>query len=107
MGACQEEPADAPSFGTAREARAFRDEMERRFDPGTLARIGRGEEAVFLELAGNRLDGLYLARAWLDSGGEHLRSEARMSIVYRTVDTQIGAKRERLRHEEDRHSWRL
>jgi len=99
--------ADAPSFPSAREARAFRDEMERRFDPGTLARLGRGEEAALAQVAGDRLAGLCLARAWLDSGGEPTRSQARMSLVYAISGAQIDAKRERLGHEEDGHSWGL
>jgi hypothetical protein len=53
---------------------------------------------------GDRRDGLCLARVWLDSGGEPLRSKARMSLIYAISGPQIGAKRERLAHEEDGHS---
>ena len=103
----RDEAADAPSFATVREARAFRDEMERRFDPSTLQRLGRGEEATLVQVASNRLDALCLARAWLDSGSEPARSQARMSLVYAISGAQIDAKRERLGHEEDGHSWGL
>lgn len=103
----REEFADAASFRTPHEARAFRAEMERRFDPGTLQRLGRGEAAALAEVADSRVDGLCLARAWLDSGGEPPRSEARMSLVDALIDAQIDAKRERLAHEEDGHSWGL
>jgi hypothetical protein len=99
--------ADEPSFAMGWEARAFRAEMERRFDPGTLQRLGRGEAAALAEVADSRLDALCLARAWLDSKGEPPRSEARMSLVYALSDAQIDAKRERLAHEEDGHDWGL
>ncbi|TNC44697.1 hypothetical protein FHG66_20520 [Rubellimicrobium rubrum] len=103
----REEAADAPSFATAREARTFREEMERRFDGGTLARLGQGHEATLLQVAEDRLDALCLARAWLDSGGEPARSEVRMSLVYAITGAQIDRKRERLGHEEEGHSWGL
>ena len=103
----REEAPYAASFATPGGARAFRVEMERRFDPGTLARLGRGEAAALAQVAENRLDGLCLARAWLDSGGEPPRSEARMSLVDALIGAQIDAKRERLAHEEDGHDWGL
>ena len=55
--------------------------MERHFDRDTLAQLGRSEEAVLAQVAGNRLDGLCLARAWLDSEGEPACSEALLSLV--------------------------
>ena len=103
----RDEPAWAPSFPTHQEARAFREEMERRFDPGTLARLGRGEERALAQVAESRLDGLCVARAWLDAQGEPERSEARMSLAYRIVDAQAEARRERDGHEEKGHSWGL
>ncbi len=103
----REEAPYAVSFATPGEARAFRAEMERRFDPGTLQRLGRGEAAALAEVAENRLDALCLARAWLDSGGEPPRSERRMSLVDALIDAQFDAKRERLAHEEDGHDWGL
>ena len=75
--------------------------------PGQLARIGWGEEATLLEVAGDRLDGLGLARAWLDSRGEPERSAARLSLIYRISDAQIDSRRERHGHEEEGHTWGL
>ncbi len=103
----REEAPYAASFATPGEAQVFRAEMERRFDPGTLQRLGRGEAAALAEVAENRLDALCLARAWLDSGGEPPRSERRMSLVDALIDAQFDAKRERLAHEEDGHDWGL
>jgi hypothetical protein len=70
----------------------------------TRARLGRSEEATLAQIAGDRLDGLCLARAWLDSGGEPERSAARMSLVYRISDAQIDRRRERHGHEEEGHT---
>ena len=106
-GRLREEAADAPSFAMPTQARAFREEMERQFDPDTLVRLGRGEETTLAQITNNRLDGLCLARAYLDSHGEPLRSEARMSLVYRISDAQIDARRERHGHDEDGHSHGL
>ncbi len=103
----REEAPYAASFATPGEARAFRTEMERRFDPGTLQRLGRGEAAALAEVADSRLDGLCLARAYLDSRGEPERSQARMSLMESLIDAQFDAKRERLAHEEDGHDWGL
>ncbi len=103
----REEVPYAASFATPGEARAFRAEMERRFDPGTLQRLGRGEAAALAEVAENRLDALCLARAYLDSRGEPERSQARMSLMESLIDAQFDAKRERLAHEEDGHDWGL
>lgn len=81
--------------------------MKRRFDPDTLLRFGCGEERALAEVAPNRLDGLCLARAWLDSGGESERSPARMSLADRIVDARFAAKRERQAHVQKGHSWGL
>ena len=103
----RDEAPYAASFATPGEARAFREEMERRFDPGTLARLGQGERATVAQVGGNRLDGLCLARAYLDSRGEPERSEARMTLVFAIIDAQIDAQRERQGHERDGHDWGL
>lgn len=103
----REAEADAPSFRTDAEARAFRGKMERRFDRDMLARIGRGEEATLAQITDYRLDRLCLARAWLDSQGEPERLAARMSLVYRISDAQIDRRREREAHQEKGHSWGL
>lgn len=103
----RDEAPYAASFATPGEARAFRQEMERRFDPGTLARLGRGDRAIVAQVGGNRLDGLCLARAYLDSHGEPERSERRMSLVDAIIDVQVAAQRERQGHEEDGHDWGL
>ena len=104
----REDRADAPAFATAREAQAFREEMERRFDPSALVRLGQGHEATLLQVADDQLDALCLARAWLDSGGEPPHSEARLNLVVRISNAQIDAQREqRLGHEEEGHGWGL
>ena len=103
----RDEAAVVRSFRTPQEARAFRKEMEGRFDTDTLARLGRGEATALAQVAPDRVDGLCLAKAWLDSGGEPERSQARMYLADRFSDAQIDAKREKHGHEEDGHSWSL
>ena len=104
----RDEPAWAASFRTPSEAQAFREEMERRFTPDTLARLNQGEAHAVAEVGGEggRLDGLCLARAWLDAQGEAERSPARMRVAYGLVDARHEAKREREGHEQGL-SWGL
>lgn len=103
----RDEAPDAASFRTPLESRAFREEMERRFDRGTLARRGRGKEAALARVVPDRLDRLCLARAWLDSQGEPARSEAHLGLAYRINDAQFAARRERDGHEHDGLTWGL
>jgi len=97
----------APSFATPAQAQAFREEMERRFDPDTLARLGRGEARALAEVAPNRLDGLCVARAYLDAQGEPPRSQARIYLIDASIDARHDARRERQAHEQDGHDWGL
>ena len=95
------------AFATPEEARAFRAAMERRFDPDTLQRLVQGERATVAQVGGTRLDGLFLARAYLDSHGEPEHSERRLSLMDAIVDVQIAAQRARHAHEGDGHDWGL
>lgn len=90
--------ASAPAFSHPEEARAFREEVERRLDGEEVARLRRGDAEALVGLADTRLERLHLVKAYLESHEATQGSAVHSQVMEEISDEQIAVQRLRQGH---------
>lgn len=91
------------AFRDVAEAGAFARALERELGAGELGRLRQGDEAALARVAGDRLDRLALAKAYLEAHPDTRGTAAHHRVLERIVDEQAAARRLARGHEDEGH----
>lgn len=91
------------AFRDVAQAGAFVRALERELSTGELERLRQGDEAALARVAGERLDRLALAKAYLEAHPDTRDTAAHHRVLNRIVDEQVAARRLARGHEDEGH----
>lgn len=93
--------APETAFRDGTQAQVFHAVLERALAPEELRRLRQGDETALARLAGDRLERLALAKAYLESDAATRNSLAHLRVLKQIVSDQVDERRLARGHEEE------